>query len=130
MTSAHQLCLWDELPRRPGRRQQRPWGMPASVWDSARKRAERAGHLYPSAEVVMQFVPRFIDLHRSRPLWRRPRAREVLPDSPPPAHYEIPVGGPVTPATRRLAEMGALPGVRWEPGTGLVRTVANRARSA
>lgn len=126
---SEQINIWDALPPRPGRRQQRPWGMPASVWDSARKRAERAGHLYPSAEVVMQFVPRFVDLHRSRPLWRRPRARQALPDSPPPAQYEVPVGMRVTDATRRLAETGALPGVRWEPGVGLVRTVINRRRA-
>lgn len=123
---AEQLHLRDEAVL-PGRRLQRPWGMPLRVWELARSWHRRHGVEYPEAI-------RLALAYHATPWWEE--RKETVARAP--AEKErAPIGGirvlfrlDCAPEVRKRIQAGRFPGIEWVDGLGGVLEASRRRAQA
>jgi hypothetical protein len=111
------------MPHAVGRRSHRPWGVPERIWEAARKSAERAGYIW-NPEAIVERLPKYLSRERARPWFVPPKKRTRYEDEPRMNYIvERVIATPeaASPATRRMAEAGLIPGVYWDHCRGLVK---------
>lgn len=118
-----QIAIWDYLVR-PGRKSEKPWGCPDSIWWTIQKRQQRGKPAWTARD-----IREVVALHKAHPIWEKKRHRE--PDPPPRAvvcaveTVVYPIDR-VSAITRRAIQEGRYLGIHWDPERGGVRTAQVR----
>ena len=119
-----QLAIWDNL-RRPGRKTEKPYGCPTSIWETIQKSIRRGKPGWTEHDIL-----RLVRKHAEEPIGKV-RKRKQLPDPPPQVvitavetiAYPRDICSPIT---QRMIQEGKLPGIYWDPKRGGIRTAKER----
>ena len=120
-----QLSIWDGL-KRPGRKTEKPWGCPDSIWATIQKRKQRGKPVWTAHD-----IKDLVKLHAQRPIGK-PAQRPHIPDPPPQVVIRavetvVFPKGTCSPITARLIQDGKFASIYWCPERGGVRIAKVRA---